>query len=944
MSLTESGFAVGSLVRARGREWVVLPESSDEIVMVRPLGGTQAEVTGILTALETVEPATFAPPTVDDLGDYRSARLLRDALRMGIRSSAGPFRSFGEISVEPRPYQLVPLLMALKLETVRLLIADDVGIGKTVEAALIAKELLSTGDATGLAVLCPPHLAEQWQRELADKFHLDAELVLASTAARLERNLPMGRSIFEEHPITVVSLDFIKADRHRDDFLRACPNLVIVDEAHTCADSTDGRGSRHQRHRLLQGLASDPERHVVLVTATPHSGKVAAFRSLLGLLDQSFAEMGDNPSEAERRQLARHLVQRRRVDIAKFLGETPFPERERIVETYALSPAYASLFNDVLSFARETVRDGSNQTRQRVRWWSALSLLRALASSPAAAAATLRTRAANAAASTAEEADEIGRLLVLDVFDEEADAEQADTISGGDAFSEDEVGGNEMSRSLQAFADRADALCGDDDAKVVRVAKRVKQLIADGFQPIVFCRFIDTATYLADELTERLPNSVTVASVTGLLPPSEREQRVEALIEAPKRVLVATDCLSEGINLQHGFTAVVHYDLPWNPTRLEQREGRVDRFGQVADTVRVVTCVGKHIVDRTIEEVLIAKHLQIRKALGVSVPVPATSGEVLEVLAERLLAAESVEQEVDQLTLELPGIVSEFNEQWTADAESERQSRTRYAQHAISVEEVAAELQAARGALGDATSLATFVRTAVEAHDGLAVEEGTAAHARIRIELSETPAVLRDRLSMTAPERFMAEFDLPAAEDSLLLGRTHPFVATLAGFVVDTALDAKLGSVASRAGVTRTDAVQRRTTLVLTRFRYQLVSRRKGRPDHPMLAEEAVVLAFTGEPANPVWLPAEDVEALLAARPSGSVITDIARDFITETLDQLGDWRVQLDQEATSRARRLAESHGRVREQARMSGSIGVTPSLPVDVLGVYVLLPGITS
>ncbi|MFS8585551.1 MAG: ATP-dependent helicase, partial [Acidimicrobiia bacterium] len=152
-------YAPGSLVTARGREWVVLPESSDELVMVRPLGGTDDEVTGILPELEPVEPATFRLPDPDDLGDYRSARMLRDALRLGFRSSAGPFRSVGKIAVEPRPYQLVPLLMALKLDPVRLLIADDVGIGKTIEAALVAKELLEQGDARKRAVLCPPHLA-----------------------------------------------------------------------------------------------------------------------------------------------------------------------------------------------------------------------------------------------------------------------------------------------------------------------------------------------------------------------------------------------------------------------------------------------------------------------------------------------------------------------------------------------------------------------------------------------------------------------------------------------------------------------------------------------------------------------------------------------------------------------------------------------------------------
>src|SRR5918995_2527949 len=193
-------YAPGSLVQARGREWVVLPESDDELVMVRPLGGTDDEVTGILPALEPVAPATFALPDPSDLGDYRSARLLRDALRLGFRSSAGPFRSVGKIAVEPRPYQLVPLLMALKLNPVRLLIADDVGIGKTVEACLVARELLDRGEIARIAVLCPPHLAEQWQTELTRKFAIDAELVLPSTARRLEAACRLNESLFDIHP------------------------------------------------------------------------------------------------------------------------------------------------------------------------------------------------------------------------------------------------------------------------------------------------------------------------------------------------------------------------------------------------------------------------------------------------------------------------------------------------------------------------------------------------------------------------------------------------------------------------------------------------------------------------------------------------------------------------------------------------------------------------
>src|SRR5205823_2889649 len=228
-------FAVGSLVKARGREWVVLPESGEEMLILRPLGGSEDEVTGIFMPLERVDPATFDLPDPAQPGDYRSCRLLRDAVRLGFRSSAGPFRSFGHIAVEPRPYQLVPLLMALKLDPVRMLIADDVGIGKTIEACLVVRELLDRGEIERFAVLCPPHLAEQWQRELSQKFHIDAVLVLSSTIQRLERTIRrQTESVFTRYPFVIVSMDFVKQPRHRDEFLRDCPEMVIVDEAHGC--------------------------------------------------------------------------------------------------------------------------------------------------------------------------------------------------------------------------------------------------------------------------------------------------------------------------------------------------------------------------------------------------------------------------------------------------------------------------------------------------------------------------------------------------------------------------------------------------------------------------------------------------------------------------------------------------------------------------------------
>src|SRR3990172_7691743 len=205
-------FAVGSLVLARGREWVVLPDSEEDLLVLRPLGGTDDEVTGIHLALEEVAQAALPPPSSDDLGDYRSGSLLRDAIRLGFRNSAGPFRSFGHIACDPRPYQLVPLLMALRLDPVRLLIADDVGIGKTIEAFLVARELLDRAEVQRLAVHCPPHLAEQWQAELRHKFDLEAELVLPGTARRLEQRCALNQSLFEVYPYVIVSMDYIKSE------------------------------------------------------------------------------------------------------------------------------------------------------------------------------------------------------------------------------------------------------------------------------------------------------------------------------------------------------------------------------------------------------------------------------------------------------------------------------------------------------------------------------------------------------------------------------------------------------------------------------------------------------------------------------------------------------------------------------------------------------------
>jgi ERCC4-related helicase len=930
-------FAVGSLVKARGREWVVLPESEEDLLVLRPLGGSDDEVTGIYLPLEKVEPAVFDLPDPSEVGDHRSARFLRDAIRLGFRASAGPFRSFARLAVEPRPYQLVPLLMALKLDPVRLLIADDVGIGKTIEAGLIARELLDRGEIDRLAVLCPPPLAEQWQDELRDKFHIDAELVLSSTASRLERGTRLGQSLFDVYPFVIVSTDFIKSDRRRDEFLRTCPKMVIVDEAHTCAFAGTGR---HQRYQLVSGLASDPDRHLILVTATPHSGKEDAFRSLLTFLDEDFSDLPEDLTGSDnvrhRRQLAAHFVQRRRGDIRHYLdANTPFPSREDAEATYSLSNQYKLLFDRVLAYARETVREPeTNKFRKRVRWWSALALLRSMASSPAAAAATLRSRAASADVETAEQADEVGRRTVMDLMDLES-AESSDITPGSDIgeISKDE---DKHRRRLLQMARQADKLKGKEDHKLQQAAELIKDLLKDDFHPIIFCRFIPTAEYVAEELRGKL-RGVEVGAVTGLLPPSEREQRVQQLAQADKRVLVCTDCLSEGINLQDHFDAVMHYDLSWNPTRHEQREGRVDRYGQPREVVRTLTYYGvDNQIDGVVLDVLIRKHQTIRSSLGISVPVPVNSDQVIEAIFEGLLLREKTAA----TALYLPGFEDllkpqkeELYQQWEAASEREKRSRTMFAQETIKVDEVARELEAARAGVGSGIDVAAFTKQVLRAHGAVVSGEED-----VRVDLRETPQGLRDLLG--EQEGFSARFELPIQEDQIYLTRTHPIVEGLANYVMDTALDPLSEGVACRCGAIRTRQVERRTTLLLVRLRYHLVTQ-KGEEEIPLLAEEMQTLAFIGSSENAEWLSNEEAEALLSAHPDANIHPAQASQFVQRVVDDFAHLQPHLEQIAQERAGALLDAHLRVRQAAHIRGvRYHVKPQLPADVLGIFVYLP----
>ena len=928
----------GALVRARGRDWVVLPpeEEDFEVVRLRPVDGSEAESVGIFLPLEpeAVKASEYDKPIPRLTGDFTGCLLLRDAVRLSLRSGAGPFRSIGRLSVTPRPYQFVPLIMALRLNPIRLLIADDVGVGKTIEAAMIARELLDRGIVRRLCVLCPPHLCEQWEEELGTKFNIDAAVIQSSRIGRLERGLPRGDiSLYQHYRNLVVSIDFVKSNRNRQRFLDNAPDFIIVDEAHTAARPRGDRGgAQHQRYALVRDLARNPKRHIVMATATPHSGIEESFRSLLGIIDPAF----DLPesSEVPRSKLAPHLIQRKRGDLKRWLGvETPFPERDAIERSYQMSADYHRLYQDILAYCREYVsREGIVQQRQRVRYWAALSILRCVLSSPMAARAVLENRKPSMAGrQNGVMLDEAFSQQIVDSADED---QATDYVLAAPGDSESTLDVSEM-RRLDRFLKRADALAGPvRDAKIGEAVDAVSDLLTEGYSPIVYCRFIQTAYYVAQHIHSALQQrhlGLQVKAVTGNEGDSEqRKEIVLALAKESVRVLVATDCLSEGVNLQDHYNAVVHYDLPWNPNRLEQREGRVDRFGQSKAVIKTVLIYGSdNEIDLVVLDVLLRKAKTIRQSLGISVPVPVKSEQVMNALVSSVLLRGLGQGRQFRLALEDES-VSRLHEAWDQMANKENRSRAYFAQRGIEPDEVARELVEMEPVLGRVEDVKRFLADVVQRFNGELRPTRTSGVFQL------LPGDLRSRLAardnrMSFP--MLVSFEGIPPPGVNLLGRNHPVVATAAEVVLAQALEGN-DSRFARSAVIFTRAVELRTAVLVLRLRYLIEA------EAQQFAEEVVVAAFQGHSSELQWLSPTQGEALRLLQ-NAEVVANMPQverqEHIQWALERLeGDWANGIVAERVSA---LQTAHARLRRAVK-GAKATVTPHLPPDIIGCYVLVP----
>lgn len=651
MLLTRSDLAAapeeGQLVSVRDRHWIVksvtpsslppdvmtsnyAPQHLVELANVEDdgLGDEMSIIWEIEPGTRILETANLPRPIAGKFDDPARLKTFVDAVRWGAVASAdsealqAPFRS--GIAIED--YQLDPVVRALSMARVNLMIADDVGLGKTIEAGLIAQEMILRHRVRSVMILCPPSLCLKWQAEMQEKFGLEFRIVDSEGVRLLRRERGVQANIFAHFPRLIVSFDWLKMERPMRilrDYLPADRNsyprkidLLIVDEVHQCAPAGNGNhyGTDSQRTELLRYLGPHAE-HRLFLSATPHNGYENSFYALLELLDPQRFARGVKPDP---KAIQNAVIRRMKSDIRE-LGPNPdgtprFPKRV-IKEIKVKYPNEERQAHDDLAAYAALRRKTSPSKRSAVAAdLITLLLKKRLFSSPAAFAATLNAHIetlakAGAAGSSSGDLYDLYEQVHSD-FESDDEFEDAafdvlrELSEAGEAITPEQ---QRLLERMQAWANSAK---GQADEKARALIDQIKEWCCpngpDGKwtneRVIIFTEYRDTQNWLHTLLSaERLAGD-RLKRLYGGMNADERE-RTKAAFQSdpskdPVRILLATDTASEGIDLQRHCNRMIHVEIPFNPNRLEQRNGRIDRHGQPNPEVYIYHFVGEGYKDK----------------------------------------------------------------------------------------------------------------------------------------------------------------------------------------------------------------------------------------------------------------------------------------------------------------------------------------------------------
>ncbi|MEJ2249468.1 MAG: helicase-related protein [Candidatus Lokiarchaeota archaeon] len=727
-------YDIGEVVKARDRLWRI----DNRKIEQKEINGKIKEyilyfvsnITGqpssqiLIPDIEPIEEATLPKPSTEEIGSPIYQRLLLDAMKLDLIYGTTSFISLQNSKVIPVSYQMVPVLMALNLKNVRLLLADDIGLGKTIEAGLIMQELLGRKRINRVLMVVPANLREQWQTILKRFFAIDAVIMSRRNRRRLESELLVGGNPWGYYNFIIVSVDYAKRPEVKEEIIQFHWDMIIIDEAHNVmrphlGNEDETSKSFKQSYGFAKILAENYS-HLLLLTATPHNGYKDSFCSLLEMINPKLISREDSHDYIINRDLAiNHICQRRRQDVEEWISgskynKNPFPKRD----------------------ADEIYITPSQQFELNI--WTILHFHKRAISSPHALICSVESRI-----------KEIDKKLnknyqaIQDTKSYLSSQEAAQSVMDGyetDRLSEDELDLRTdkliLTKTMEDLGEEKSLLKEVKKTSIELKKKDTKMIdLIDRILPnrfkitkkiIIFTRYIDTLTYIKENLlkakerySQRYGN-VEIFSVHGRMASQHRQDVYNDFLKSKAGILISTDCMAEGIDLQFSADQVINYELTWNPNRLEQRNGRIDRFGQPKETVYIRTLIMKNTLEMDILETLVKKAYEIKKAYGF---VPGFFGDP-EAVVDHIRAKRQEEKRQDtQTTLDkwinfssnVEDLISVF---FSEQKVKEMVEDSFYGHNNINLKEIEERMRLTEESIGNEETLLDFLKRSVNLYEG----------------------------------------------------------------------------------------------------------------------------------------------------------------------------------------------------------------------------------
>lgn len=600
----------GELVKARSLTW--------RVEDVRDLGtGYEVKLLGeeetnkgirisVLTQLEELEPISREPEELGIPVSPEHWKFYLDSIGFSMAHSNEFLLSLLNSRIELEEYQLLPIVKMREISRPRLLIADDVGLGKTIEAGLITMELASRGRANRILIVTPASLQEQWRDEMKEKFNLDFKIFDSSTLKKIEREIRADLNPWEVYDKVITSIDYVKREEVLKKLERAKWDLVIIDEAHYLSYVN----KKTDRARFGEKIAKRCEA-LLLLTATPHTGKPESFKRILKLLDERLVRGRGEELSPEYRK---HVVRRLKGEIKDKSGRKKFEIPEVVPIGLKFTEKEKKVYEKLKEYTDSQYKVAIRTKGAQSVAFAMIVLRKRLLSSFHSLKESLKKRI-DTLETESYDMDTSHRMSYLEgntLTEKQIERFEKDLLRTSLARTEEEL--EKERETLGEILRLVEEVLEEGDSKSKEILRLVNEITSKGEKVIVFTEYIDTQKYLSKYLSENGFHG-KIAILNGKMTQKERREQDEFFNSQECSVLIATDAVSEGLNFQKNCSVLIHNELPWNPNRLEQRNGRVDRWGQ-KKRVKIFNLYYEDSYEQEVLSLLVEKLERIRSDLG----------------------------------------------------------------------------------------------------------------------------------------------------------------------------------------------------------------------------------------------------------------------------------------------------------------------------------------